>query len=261
MQQAAIVGRLSGLSQDRIQELASFRQSLVRDLNPDSAYTVIGAAINFVAVRYGVRKEPEHGTLDECIRLVGSKFNYLSPVEIKEAYRMWAAGKLEIGSSAEMWGGEINARNLGAVLSAYAEWRKKDMAKYLSAVQQEREEKTREEKTAKAKAEFETNLFAELDEAVKDYEDWKQVKPYWFSALWKRKLISMTDEQIEQIKVDATEEAKKERENREKTARDEGKLFEQVAEAEGIEKAMRCRLAVWRHYILPKRENPNNDNE
>lgn len=257
MQLAATVGKLSGLSQNRVQELAQFRSSLVRDLEPQDAYNVIGAAINQVATSYGVNEEPAKETLDECIRLIGSKFGHLSPLEIRTAYRMWVAGELQVGKEAEMWGGRINARNLGAVISAYSQYRKKDMAKYLNAIQNATEDEARKAKEAQAKADFEQQFAEELAQAVESMENWKQVKPFWFPILWKRQMITMKTEQIEAIKVEAAELAKQEHAERERQLKEEGALFEQVAEPEGIEKAIRKRLAVWRYYILPKREELN----
>lgn len=250
----AVIGEVSGLPQKRVQQLAEYRSALIRNIETDKAYGIIGAAINQVAVSYGTRQEPEAQTLDECIRLVGAKFSHLSPLEIREAYRMWVAEELNIdGGKAEMWGGHINARNLGAVLSAYNKWRKRDMAKYLNAVEEARQREEREAKERDARENFEAQLFEELEVAVKEMNDWRDVKPYWFRSLWKRSLIKMSTEQIEGIKQEAARLAKEEKEAREREAKESGRLFEHIAEPEGIEVAIRRRLAVWRYYIIPAR--------
>lgn len=253
------VGNASGLDSDRIQELAEYRCSLIRDLpQGKEAYGVIGAAINWVALRYGVRQEPERETLDECIRLVGAKFGDLSPREIKEAYRMWAADELpNIGSKGEMWGGQINARNLGAVLSAYWESRKNDMAAFLSAVSTKNEREEREQKIAEAKAAVEDKLHKELQQAVEEADGWRDMRAYWFKSLWTRNLLTLTEQQLREIAQEATRIAEEEVLKRKTDIKTLGRAFEEVADMENIAEAICFRMAVWRYYVKPrKRDNP-----
>lgn len=251
------VGDASGLVPARIQELAEYRCSLIRDLpQGKKAYGVIGAAINQVAIMYGTRQAPEMETLDECIRLVGAKFGHLSPREIKEAYRMWAADELpNIGSKGEMWGGQINARNLGAVLSAYSEWRKNDMAAFLSALSTKKEREEREQKIAEAKAAVEDKLHEDLQKAVKEAISWRDMKAYWFRLLWTRKLLTISEQQLREIAQEATRIAEEEVLKRKTDIKTLGRAFEEVADMENIAEAICFRMAVWRYYVKPRKQN------
>lgn len=250
------VGNLSGLKVQRVEELSMYHQTQVRKMDREAAAIVIGNEIHSLAKEYGNREKIDDAVARECVGIIGDRFGFLSPKELRVAYRMWASGQIEVSKSGEMYGGQINARQVGAVLSAYAEWRKFEMARYLSALAEQKEQEEREAKNAEAAANSERVLLEELKAAIDHMEDWRDVKDYWFKALWTRGWLSISEDELLKICEDVKVAAIQERSKREEQSQDAGRIFEKVAQQKNIEESLRWKLAVWRHYIEPKRKQP-----
>jgi len=133
-----------------------------------------------VAAAYGARNEISAEVFSECTQLILQKFPGLGVNEIREAYRMKAAGELEAlpKGKGEMYGGVFNAEQLGAVLAAYLEQRRKALAAYLRHQQNEMEAAERAQTKARQQEEF-NRRFPELIENMKaEAQDWRDC-PFW----------------------------------------------------------------------------------
>lgn len=165
-----------------------------------------------VAQSYGARHEIDKEVYKECTRLVLSKFPGLGVNEIREAYRMKAAGELELPrGKGEMWGGEFNANQLGEVLAAYMEQRRRALGAYLKLVEEQRREAQRAEIVERQKADF-LRIFPERVRQVSEAKDWREVPEYIFDECRRRKMLKFEPGEADRIMQDAREMAKMEAE-------------------------------------------------
>lgn len=166
-----------------------------------------------IAQEYGARKMLGDGVQKECVRLILTKFKNIGVFEIREAYRLKAAGHLK-APGAEMWGGEFNADQLGKVLSAYVEHRKKIIAEFL-------EEKQRAEESAETKRrrkEFDEKFPRMIEQAREEKKDWRDVPEYWYDAARIRGMFSFEPGEANAIFAEAKKLAKIEFQNEKEEA-------------------------------------------
>ena len=182
---------------------------------------IVEATIIETAQMYGARENVPRFVISECVRLVFEKYSFLALEEIREAYRQKAAGEIKI-KGAEMYGGVFNADNLGKVLRAYNQERKKVMAAFLKE-KHEMETKGKKEAMKLFRAILFEVCFPEmLKQASQTFEDWRQVPEWWYDAAKKRELfiykqgekrsyyeraIELMPEEIEKEEKQALEEA------------------------------------------------------
>ena len=247
------VGNISGLPAKVINQCQEWHGSQIRKLPIDVAAASIGDELNKLAMQYGVREKPATEVVKECISLIGRKFAYLSPKELREAYRQWASGEIKV-EGGEMYGGQINARQVGAVLFAYSEVRRSTMGKYLFAVEEAKEREARAKKESEKKAAFEEVLANELSNAVQSADGWQDMKGYWFKILEDRGELKLTTEEKWQVYNACEKLAIQEENARIHEKRGSGKLFERIADRQDIQKVIAEKVAVWEYYILPKRQ-------
>lgn len=237
-------------------------QNQIRKLPPVDAKLLIQRTLSEVAKEYGARDDVPPGILFECVRLIGTKFAFLGVDEIREAYRQWAAGEIE-AKGAEMYGGQFNAAQLGKVLSAYSENRKKIVSEYVTASMKAKEELESAKRQEKQRAWYEDNFDMLLQSCRA--EDWREIPHHWFDTAWRRKMFNMSAEQIEEIKRDADELAQMEIETElEETAdKYKRKNLQAYIEAGGTVDRARViakKIAVFRFIILPLRVNESKRN-
>lgn len=248
------VGNISGLPEKVIQQCEEWHASQIRKLPLDVAAASIGDELNKLAMQYGVREKPASDVVKECIYLIGRKFAYLSPKELREAYRQWASGEIKVDGG-EMYGGQINARQVGAVLGAYSEARREKMGKYLFAVAESKERESRARKEAAKKAAFEKSFAMELSNAIENAKGWEEMKGYWFKVLEDRGEIQLTTEQKWDVYNSCEKLAIQEETTRVFDKHKLGRQFDQIADRQNIQKAIAEKVAVWEYYILKKRTN------
>lgn len=148
----------------------------VRHMDKARAAGMIQIELERVAASYGARQDIGEGVFSECTQLVISKFPGLGVNEIREAYRMKAAGELESlpKGKGEMWGGVFDAGQLGAVLSAYMEQRRKALGAYLRRRQEDAEKAEKERNARERQAEFDRrfpDIIARMQASAKDWRD------------------------------------------------------------------------------------------
>ena len=171
-----------------------------------------------VAKEYGARHEISTHLLTECIRLILKKFRFLAVAEIREAYRMWASGDIQI-KGAEMYGGEFNAMQMGKVLSAYLGYRKPVLAKVLDIKTEMEEAADRSEKNRIAKEEFEIQFPKTILAARETITKFSEVVPWWYDSALKRGYFTITIEQKREIWKSAKHLAAIEKEARKREER------------------------------------------
>ena len=132
-----------------IAEARSGAAAAVRDLAPQVASAGLAATIRFIAPRYGARQDIDQGLIGECAAIVYADFDALSLAEIRNAYRLWAAGRFD---ALEMYGGQFNATQFGRVLAAYTAYRRGVTMELARQAAEERRERERAEREARHKA-------------------------------------------------------------------------------------------------------------
>lgn len=221
-------------------------------MDPKSALGQLLVTIPMVAKDYGGRKVLADSMVEEAADFVLEKFSHLAAEEIREAYRRKAAGELDI--QAEMWGGEFSVDQLGQVLTAYNEKRKKEMAAYLVAIEEARQEEARKAKAERLRENFEGEFLRALEEAKTKCKGWEDVPLFWFDSAKDRKMFTWAPGEADAILAEARMLAAG-------IMADMGKRFElqtiaerwkqgnQPTTLEELAKSIARRLSVWRKLI------------
>jgi len=155
------------------------RSKPLRNDQPEAAALMVSAFLADLANKYGARVDAETPEIQEATVNIIQRFGFLGLNEIAEAYRQWANNEIEV-TGAEMYGGEFNARQVGLIISAYNENRRKLVAAYLTEKAAYEEEKRRAQKSAKEQAQFETNFFYELMQARYEKRPWNKIPSAWY---------------------------------------------------------------------------------
>jgi alkylated DNA nucleotide flippase Atl1 len=247
------VGNISGLPEKVVNQCQVWHSQQIRKLPMEVAAAAIGDELSTLAIQYGLREKPQPEVLKECISLIGTKFSHLAPPELREAYRQWASGEIDVSASGEMYGGQINARQVGAVLTAYSKARLEIMGRYLSAVGEAKEQEARAQREAEKKAAFEDKFQSDLQNAIETAQSYKDIPAYWFKILEDRGEIELTTAEKWEVYNSCERYAIQEENERIDSKRGSGKLFEQIADRQNIQKVIAEREAVYRHYVLRKR--------
>lgn len=255
-----VISGETGLPGQLIETAVAGYYNQIRKLEPLRAKILTVKELSEVAGEYGARHDIAEKVLQEAARLVVQKFPFLGLHEIREAYRMWATGDIQV-KGAEMYGGEFNAAQVGKILSAYNEQRKKALAEYLRHRMEEMERRERELRAEKARQEYEENFERLLSECTA--EDWRDVPHHWFGTAWRRGMIELSLEEIEDIKRDALQLAEIELQNEKEET---GSPFarnnlEKYIKDGGVEERARTiamKITVFRK-LINKGKNDNNE--
>lgn len=250
----------TGLALKVVNQFSQWHPQQVRKIPPGVAALAIGNFLNQIAKQYGVREKPSDIVVKECISLVGLKFNDLAPDEILEAYRQWASGEIEVPKGGEMYGGQINARQLGAVLTAYSKARHSKIAKYLSEIKEEEIRERRQALNSKKKEAFNVYFKLALSEAIEILEDWREIPVFWYSVLEQRGEINLSPSEKRTVFDDAKELARMEEAERVTDKYQTKKIFQSIGNVDDIQIAIAKKLSVFRFYILKNRESIKNQN-
>lgn len=155
-----------------------------------------------VAKLYGAREKIDPEVMKEAARLIVERFSFISIGEIREAYRQKSTGDIKAPGS-EMFGGEFNVDQLGKVLGAYCQKRKKVLGAYLSEKRDMEESKAREEREEKLRKQFEIDFPKLLEEAKENMTDWRQVPYHWYATAYRRGMLNLTEKEVEEIGAEA----------------------------------------------------------
>lgn len=200
------IAKESETSTEIVTAVAEGMQNRISSLDGTGAKLAITGAIRSVALDYGGNNDIAAQTLVECIRLVQSEFAFLGVNEIRIAYRQWAVNKTDAGKRGEMYGGSINAAQVGAVLAAYVGKRRQIVKALTDAAHAVRIAERKERRTAAAKARFWDDLKSAIDRARSgEVTDWRQVPFFWYESLKKRGYINFEPGEAQGIYEEAKE--------------------------------------------------------
>lgn len=166
-----------------------------------SAWLAVNLPI--LAKAYGNRHEVDDFLLEACCDLVLTQFKHLSLDEISEAYKLWAAGRLSVDGSAEMWGGSWNAKHLGELLRAYSASRLKIQAAILQEAHRVRQEQEAAASRADKIAQHDAWFRGLIEEKRGKLESWKDVQAFWYDSARSLDLIEFETGEAQAIYEDA----------------------------------------------------------
>ena len=253
----------SGQPSALVQAAALGYAAQIRHMDKSQAAGLVQLELERVAEAYGARGEISDRVFSECTQFIIQKFPGLGVNEIREAYRMKAAGELEglPKGKGEMYGGVFNADQLGAVLSAYMQQRRRALGAYLRHKAEEMEAAEKQQIKIRQQEEF-NRKFPELIAKMKaNAKDWRDCPFYLFEASWKRGLIRLDEGEKESIMADAMELASLEAENKYAEAVEAGglgvfkmrELKKAVDDKDGIErraKTIARQITLYRKIVL-----------
>jgi hypothetical protein len=148
-------------------------------INSGSSDLVASVLVKVVRL-YGNRERVEDEMKAECLRLIKDKFQLLGPHEILLAYRLWASGDLGEIKAAEMYGGQFNARQLGAILSEYVGKERRTALKQYHSIQDAQKKSDERLKVEQEKADYDRK-FPAMIEAAKG-SDLRPVLAIWYDT-------------------------------------------------------------------------------
>ena len=241
----------SGVSPALLDAAINGYHNQLRHMPAEKAFARLMMAIKEVAQDYGARQAVLEETFTECVRITRKKFAGLGIGEVREAYRMWAAGELNMRKGeAEMYGGQFNAAQLGKVLAAYMEQRRVALGAYLRELEAYYRKQERASKKERLKREYEENFERNL--RAFQPASWREVPFHWFETAWKRGLIRLTkteqEEVLSQARILALEEAEEEKE---KAGTFQRRQIEKLIEGEELEeraKTIARKLALYQKF-------------
>ena len=177
-------------------------------LVPDSDKAMlVGAAITAVARDYGTALLPHH-ILEECIKMTIDKFHAICVDEIREAYRQFATGELGTGKEAEIYRGEFNVRNYGAIMGMYSIKRRGVVAAITKELHDRMEASENESRITRQKAAFEKQFPADVNALIKKPDaSWRDVPGWWYDTLERRGCINVPPEEKREIYAHAKQVA------------------------------------------------------
>jgi hypothetical protein len=170
-----------GVAKSKLQVILQGAQQPLRDLKKHQRIGGLQIQIPLIAKTYGARQQITPDVLEGCVDLILDQFNDLGLQEIELAYRLWAAGKIE---GLEMYGGEINATQLGRVLSSYKKYRNKVLNKYLDAAKAEQTALDEKKQHESRLTEYRNNFPAMIQQTRESgkIQSWQDVPAIWYDT-------------------------------------------------------------------------------
>lgn len=207
-----------GISRSMAQAAIDGYSNQFRHMARDASRALISLTVSDVVKMYGARKEIESFGKEfaerffaECQVAILKNFGHFGPKDIREAYRLWGSGQLNIGGAGEMWAGEFSVRQLLAVLGAYNAKRQKAVGIYLKHIAEQKEKAEQAEKADRLRQNFEQRFLSRIEAAKQDpHFTWQDVPAYWYNAAMDRGMIEFKEGEASAIFKQALELAKKE---------------------------------------------------
>lgn len=209
-----VAAQKSGVQQSVVSFVAKANEMQIRKLRAKGHDCIgeIQIEISRIAMEYGARNGLDQLILDECTRLLLEKYSMLAVSEIRAAYRAWASGEIEV-TSAEMYGGTMDVRQFGKILTAWVDYRNKVFWHYTNEAERVKREKIEEEKRVKLERHFNENFDSILDGYKSKAKTWDDVPVFLFDTLVEKGILKFEDGEalmiLEEAKEIASEEAKK----------------------------------------------------
>ena len=123
----SIPSNVPEVSNQEISRLIEWRKAPVREMPAEMFKQAAGAAIRYVATGYtGANDSTPEMVYIECTALLRQKFGSLAPEEVKEAFRLAAANRIDVNMTA--YRGVFTVAMFGDVLDAYMKRRNKIIA-------------------------------------------------------------------------------------------------------------------------------------
>ena len=234
----------------------------IKKMQQPEQYRFLMVELPIIARAYGAKKILDNSTYKECVKIVITKFGFLSIADIREAYRQFASGEI-VTKSGEMYWGEFNSLNLARVLSEYNKSRKKIVAEFLRIIQNEKEKEMAEDRQIEMERRFNSGFTQMLEDGKNTFDKWQQVPAYWYKSCMKRNLFDLEKMNANAIYAKAGElvhaEMLEEAQNPYKS------IIDQVDTSE-MQKRIARKLAVWIHILgkelnLELTQNSNHDHK
>lgn len=146
---------------------------------------------------------------DECLSLLQNQFPNIGIYEIRQAFELAAASKLDVNIVA--YRGQFTVDILGKVLAAYSEYRKAIHAAIINEREKEEEDRMIRERQSRMMRSYEVvqNKFHALVQCNNEIEKWQDVKAGDFIAMKEAGLLSVPETEKGKIWVKAKYEAVK----------------------------------------------------
>ena len=152
--------------------------------------TALQLEVKHCAATYCAAPNTLTDTMDECVLFAIAHFGFLCPSEIRQAFRLAAAGKIEADLNA--YNGAFSVRILGEVLSAYEDYRALAFRKVRSQMNDAGEE-NRAAVLKEAFGGFEDQLARVMQS--NPYGAWQEIPAAFARAVVERGLIDFSLEE------------------------------------------------------------------
>ena len=245
------ISEQTGVSKSKVTLITkAYQYQQIRKMESMDAQAKLLIEIPLVAKEYGARIAIPRNVLAEAVRLVMKKFPHLGIAEIREAYREFTAGMLDV-QGAETYGGEFNVSQLGKILAAYSENRANVVAEYIRQRDQILFDIQEEEKKKALEAKFEKEFPSLIMSKRKEFEDWRDVPEWWYKAIKKRGWISFDHGEANEIFEDAKDLAVLEQEKikKERSLNMSLRLTRSIPELEELSKTIARKLTIFRKVV------------
>tara|TARA_Y100000590_G_scaffold422007_1_gene526253 strand:- start:894 stop:1703 length:810 start_codon:yes stop_codon:yes gene_type:complete len=197
-------------------------RSILKSNDPEAIeelYKNLKLAILFLANTYTAANfkipitEQNKQIIEASAEFVCTMFPQLAPEELKEAFKMAAAGRFQ-GLNIETYYGKFSVQILGKVLKAYIEFRKKCLAKYenLKQIEESRaEDVNKEAKNTEIRKQI-AQIYSEIKKRYIDKGELKEgiIKAFWAKILLEEKIIDFTEKEKLEIYNQAKQKTKNE---------------------------------------------------
>ncbi len=136
--------------------------------------------VKFCAATYCAAPNTEREVIEESTRFIASKFGHLNVNEIREAFRLAAAGQID--ASLNAYYGMFSVNILGKVLSAYDDHRTQTYREVRARINAEQQQRENEQRAERLKEQFGTiaEQFQALTERNEKHPTWNTI-PGWFA--------------------------------------------------------------------------------
>lgn len=219
-------------------------------IDQDFAAKYLLIEIRKIAEQYGGRIKSDDAIIGECVKLTLNNFKLIGIEEVREAFRAYASGLLEV--NAEMYGGVFNVAVFGKVLSGWVEYRRKVIDKYLKIQQaaQQEENERRKEEFFKSKHDQEFENWIAKGKA--EYKTWEDVPEWFYDTATRLKYLKIGKEEAIAIFDEAKKIAamqKEEERGQIAMMKDARRLTAKGFDIEARQKTIARKIAVFRKLI------------
>lgn len=152
--------------------------------------TALQLEVEHCAATYCAAPNTLTDTMDECVLFIIDQFGFLCPSEIRQAFRLAAAGKIEANLNA--YNGAFSVRILGEVLSAYEDYRTLTFRKVRSQIS-DSEDPNRSAVLKQVFGGFEDQLARVMKS--NPYGTWQEIPAAFARAVVERSLINFSLEE------------------------------------------------------------------